>query len=143
MGFILGTITGLVLAILVEILLWKSSITRIIGAILGIICFKYVTNAGTIIRVEEETFLWEYVEITLEVFLFIFGICGIVLAIIQVVAIFSKINLPKSIATPLKWIFTAILFVIAIACIGTGVFAPMGLACRQAIKTLWKNNEES
>ncbi len=142
MGFLLGIITGLVVAIWLTKLLCKSSLGRTIGAILGIISFKYVINAGTIIRGREETFLWECMELFLESFLFIFGICGIILGILQIIAIIAEIPIPKSIVNLIKVIVTVISFIIAIACIGTGVLSPVGHALAQGIKALWRNNGE-
>lgn len=50
--------------------------------------------------------------------------------------------IPKSVVNLIKVIVTVISFIIAIACIGTGVLSPVGHALAQEIKALWRNNGE-
>jgi len=146
MPFILGALTGLVLSIFLTSKLYTSPSGRTCGAIIGIIGFCYERNRGTIIEamnnypLGEGPFLLTYIEVILEVFLFVFGLCAIILGIIQIVYIFSnrKTNTVKVMSNKAKWVWTIVLLIVALLCISTIILSPIAYGCKEMIKTIWR-----
>ena len=149
MAWIFGIIFGFVSAILLTKILFYSSIGRTIGAIVGIAGFFYCVNHnGDFISISNNytidtlPFPLAFAESVIPVFLVVFGVCGFVLAIIQIVYVLSNNSSlgQKKLSNTTRWILTIILVIIAMVCISTVILAPIAYACKEAVKSLWREN---